>query len=139
MNITEFVNSNSIPHVLPKRMKGGVDVGLNVYCRPTTGGYSLGHGISPLVTLSPHMGRDPSKKFLANTRRWEELESSMACKELGKLQKMVKDCCERVTITIMAFKMSASLVVNNYATEGNLHHDKTQEKDCSKSKSSVGL
>lgn len=29
--------------------------------RPSTGGYSLGQGISPLVPLDPHVDRDPTK------------------------------------------------------------------------------
>lgn len=62
-DVVELVSPNSVTPVLPAGMYGFVDVGSKVYggnlLIPSRGsstrGYSLGQGVSPLVSLYPHM------------------------------------------------------------------------------------
>ncbi|KAK3891762.1 hypothetical protein Pcinc_004365 [Petrolisthes cinctipes] len=75
-DVAKLVSPNGVPSVLPAGTNGSICVGSKVHCRnrmtpgrsPRIGDRSLSQGVSPLIPINTHMGRDPTKSdFVATT------------------------------------------------------------------------
>ncbi|KAK3881239.1 hypothetical protein Pcinc_014321 [Petrolisthes cinctipes] len=86
-DVVELVSPNGVPSVLPAVTNGSIYVRSKVNFRnkmtpgrrPRIGDSSLSQGVSPLIPINTHMGRDPTKSDFAATMTQEDKPLNNVC------------------------------------------------------------